>query len=94
MPDTEPDDLRGTSNETSRSEVDDPTLASVLRCDEASIRKYVRQGIIRRERNRKFELSASVGAVVEHLRQMAGPTGDGRCDEGRCGAQGRAAPTR
>ena len=78
MPDNETDNLRETFDETSPTEVDDPTLASVLRCDEASIRKYVRQGIIRRERNRKFELSASVGAVVEHLRQMAGrqATGD------------------
>lgn len=68
------DNLRGEIPQ----EVDDAMLARILRCEETAIRKYARAGIIHRETNRKFALFESVGAVVEHLRAVAGGqlTGD------------------
>lgn len=73
MPDTT-DNLGG---EIPR-EVDDKMLARILRCDETTLRRYVRTRVIHRERNRKFALLESIGAVVEHLRAVAGrqATGD------------------
>lgn len=73
MPDTA-DHLRG---EIPRTEVDDHMLARILRCDELSIRKYARAGIIQREKNKKFALFQAIGGVVEHLRAMAGRQGTG-----------------
>jgi hypothetical protein len=73
MPDTT-DNLRG---EIPR-EVDDGMLARILRCDETTLRRYVRNRVIHREKDRKFALFESIGAVVEHLRAVAGrqPTGE------------------
>lgn len=62
-------------NETTRTEVDDVTLARVLRCDEVTVRKYAKAGIIQRGKGRKFPLFQSIGQVVEYLRQVAGRQG-------------------
>ena len=58
-------------SEMPTTEVDDMTLARVLRCDESAIRKYARAGIIKRVEGGKLPLFQSTGAVVEHLRELA-----------------------
>lgn len=60
-----------------RTEVDDQTLGRILRCEPMTIRRYVRIGVIKREKNKKFALFQSIGAVVEYLRGMAGSQGSG-----------------
>jgi phage terminase Nu1 subunit (DNA packaging protein) len=75
-----------------QTEVDDTTLARVLRCDEAAIRRYARAGLIRRSRGGKYPLFPSIGAVVEHLREAAAGRGTGEAM--REGAQLKAAQRR
>lgn len=60
-----------------RTEVDDNTLARILRCDPVAVRRYVRLGIIQREASKKFALFQSIGNVVEHLRNSASRLGTG-----------------
>ena len=61
-----------TLDEISRMEVDDATMARILHRDEASVRRYARTQVIHREKSKKFALFNTIGAVVEHLRAVAG----------------------
>lgn len=62
----------------SPAEVDDRTLARILRCDESAVRKYLKAGIIKRiKHGGKFALFESIGNVIEHLREVAGRHGTG-----------------
>lgn len=65
------------SPDSQRTEVDEQALARILRCDPVTIRRYVRQGVIKREPNKKFALFHAIGNVVEHLRAVAGNQGSG-----------------
>lgn len=68
-----------TPTSAATTEVDDATLARVLRCDPMTIRRYYRLAIIQRSSNRpaKYPLFQSIGNVVEYLRNMAGRQNDG-----------------
>src|SRR5215831_17873271 len=78
--------------ELPRVEVDEGTLAEVLRCDNSAIRKYARAGVIRRTSRGRYPFYESVGSVVEHLRQVA--FGRGSADAMRAGAASKDAQRR
>jgi phage terminase Nu1 subunit (DNA packaging protein) len=72
------------SAEIPRNEVDEATLARVLRCEVQTVRKYARLGIIKRTKPGRYALFQSIGGVVEHYRQLA--SGHGTADAMRAGA--------
>lgn len=69
--------MADTPPEQARTEVDEQTLARILRCEPMTIRRYLRLGVIKRESNKKFPLFQSIGQVVEYLRGLAGNQGSG-----------------
>jgi phage terminase Nu1 subunit (DNA packaging protein) len=71
-----------TGPEPKGNDVDAPTLARILRCDERSIHMLARKGLCVRAGRNQYELFESVGNVVEHLRrEAAGHTSaDGKID--------------
>jgi phage terminase Nu1 subunit (DNA packaging protein) len=75
-------------SEPTQNEVDAPTLARVLGCDERTIHMVARKGLCVRVRRNQYELFQSIGNVVEHYRrQAAGHTSaDGKADAMRSNA--------
>ena len=69
-------------SEPTQNEVDAPTLARVLGCDERTVHMLARKGLCVRAGRNRYELFESIGNVVDHYRrQAAGHTSaDGKAD--------------